>query len=173
MMDQTEQLFPVSAIQQRYGIGKQTAINRRKFLDIKPIKQGSNNYITEADLERLDQLDIFLKNNPNAKMSDFLDQNNGQITQKEEGTITEVSMQEIMSLITLVTEKMETKKEANVLSHWEELEKAHSNQWLLTTSEIHQLTGAKPKGKQWTRGRFTFVEAGKIGAEKAWEVWKS
>ena len=58
------------------------------------------------------------------------------------------------------------------LSHWDELEKAAEKGYLISTSEIMGLLGAKPKGKVWERGSFKFAAVAKIGKQTAWKVSK-
>lgn len=58
------------------------------------------------------------------------------------------------------------------IQNWRELEEASQKGWLLTTKQVHELAGAKPKGQQWQRGAFTFSKAGKIGNQAAWLVEK-
>lgn len=40
----------------------------------------------------------------------------------------------------------------------------------LTTSQIKQLIGVKPREKEFTRGSFVFIKCGKIGRQSAWKV---
>lgn len=70
-----------------------------------------------------------------------------------------------------------TTQTTNPLWYMDALERAATANWLLTTEEIEQLIGVKPKchGKQTTyqRGTWTFVKAGKLGAQTAWRVVKT
>lgn len=61
---------------------------------------------------------------------------------------------------------------ADPLQHYEALEKAIANDWLLSTTEVQNLIGTKPKGEYLQRGSFVFVRAGKMGAQAAWRVEK-
>ncbi len=58
-----------------------------------------------------------------------------------------------------------------------ELKRAVDEGWLLTTKEIQQLIGVKPRtkkgGNTYTRGSFSFVKSGKIGGQTAWKVVKN
>jgi hypothetical protein len=178
MNTEAEQLFPVSSIPNRYGIGKQTALNRRNHLGITPIKQKGTNYITPEDLELMDRLHEFLQK-PGTKMSDFPvptesttptgHSGNGAMVNTSEIIESEQS-QDLIALIDAIARH--TKPEKQPLDHWEQLEKACNNGWLITTKEVHQLCGAKPKGKQWQRGSFIFTKTGKIGNQAAWLVEK-
>lgn len=56
-----------------------------------------------------------------------------------------------------------------------QLEIAVSNQWELSTSEVKNIIGCKPrvkKGDCYSRGSFLFYKVGKIGNESAWIVKK-
>ena len=61
--------FPVAELKQRYGIGKQADINRRKHLGIVPKKVDGVYVIDPAQLSLLDELDQFVSSSPQAKMS--------------------------------------------------------------------------------------------------------
>ncbi len=58
----------------------------------------------------------------------------------------------------------------------ERLETARAPEWELTTSQVKELIGVKPKcqkgKKTFKRGSFIFVKSGKIGNETAWKVMK-
>jgi hypothetical protein len=60
----------------------------------------------------------------------------------------------------------------NPLKHWEELEKAVNHGWILSTSEIKQLIGTKPRTSLYIRGSFKFTKCGKIGNQSAWRIEK-
>lgn len=60
----------------------------------------------------------------------------------------------------------------NPISHWEHLQKAVDNKWILSTSEVQELIGVKPRISPFTRGAFKFEKCGKIGNKSAWSVEK-
>ncbi|MBT9315903.1 hypothetical protein [Leptothoe spongobia] len=66
---------------------------------------------------------------------------------------------------------------SNPLWYMDVLERAATAQWLLTTDEIEQLIGVKPKcyskDKTYQRGTWTFMKVGKLGAQTAWKVTKT
>lgn len=66
---------------------------------------------------------------------------------------------------------------SNPLWYMDVLERAATAQWLLTTDEIEQLIGVKPKchgkDKTYQRGTWTFMKVGKLGAQTAWKVIKT
>jgi hypothetical protein len=56
------------------------------------------------------------------------------------------------------------------------LERAHASNWIITTEEIEQLIGIKPKcehgSNSFKRGCWVFVKVGKMGLQTAWRVKK-
>ena len=63
--------------------------------------------------------------------------------------------------------------QSNPISHWENLQKAADHEWLLSTSEVKELIGVKPRGSPFVRGAFKFTKCGKIGKQSAWSVEKN
>lgn len=65
-------------------------------------------------------------------------------------------------------------KSKSPLWYMKELKEATEEGWLLTTSQVQELIGVKPKTKKgentYTRGSFSFVKSGKIGTQTAWKV---
>ncbi len=59
------------------------------------------------------------------------------------------------------------------LAHWEQLEKAVTHNWLLTSADVKRVIGVKPKGDSFRLGSFTFIRSGTIGNQTAWRVVKS
>ena len=64
----------------------------------------------------------------------------------------------------------------NPLWYMEILEKAEAGHWILTTDEVEHLIGIKPQchhdETSYHRGSWTFIKAGKIGAQIGWLVKK-
>ena len=58
----------------------------------------------------------------------------------------------------------------NPISHWEKLSVAAKEGFILRTSEVKALTGAKPRGEKWERGSFMFIRKKKIGNQIGWQV---
>lgn len=65
---------------------------------------------------------------------------------------------------------------SNPLWYMEILEKAAAANWILTTDEVEHLIGIKPQCHHdetaYPRGSWTFIKAGKIGAQIGWRVAK-
>jgi len=178
------EIYPVAQLRGRYGIGKQAEINRRKHLGISPKKIEGIYYITEEELNTLDALDQWLEQG--GKMKDFDEsqavESSGGLARPDsvdldqpdyqEATIIESEEQqpEWGPLIEMLAEKLQPAR--SPIQNWRELEEASEKGWLLTTSQVHELAGAKPYGSKWYRGAFIFTKAGKIGREVAWLVEK-
>ncbi|MGD1854360.1 MAG: hypothetical protein ACFB2W_08915 [Leptolyngbyaceae cyanobacterium] len=76
----------------------------------------------------------------------------------------------------LSTQKIQSPS-TNPLWYMDVLERAAKAQWLITTEEIEQLIGVKPKchghDNTYQRGTWTFIKVGKLGAQTAWKVTKT
>ncbi len=96
-----------------------------------------------------------------------------QVNQQLADAMTEIS-QALRQLNQTIAAQVQT---TNPLWYMGVLERAATAQWLLTTDEIEQLIGVKPKchgkDKTYQRGTWTFVKAGKLGAQTAWKVTKT
>jgi hypothetical protein len=103
-----------------------------------------------------------------------------------EASITELSLSPVGSLDTssgltrtddlvMLVERIAAaiKPATEPLAHWEQLEKAVTHNWLLTSADVKRVIGVKPKGEYFPRGSFTFIRSGTIGNQTAWRVVKS
>ena len=198
--------FPVAELKQRYSIGKQAELNRRKHLGIVPQKIDGAYVIREEQLSLLDRLDEFLNSKPGTKMTDFTDEytwsgevkvsissrssdssestgNSGPSESSEMiATLVESSESSPVSSSLAVRndeseymmELIETIAHAitppNPIAHWERLAWLADNKIIVSTNEVQALTGTKPKGKEWTRGSFTFKRSGKLGTQYGWQT---
>lgn len=164
--------YPVSELTNRYNIGKQAVYNRLEALSIKPEKQSNRSYISSVQLLELDRLHKHIASG--GTMADF------EVSQTESNLtpVDSLSMSSGLSqtddLVTLV-ERIATalRPTTEPLAHWEQLEKAAVNNWLLTSADVKRVIGVKPKGDSFPRGSFTFVRSGRIGNQAAWRVVKS
>lgn len=185
--------IPVSELKNRFNIGKQAEINRRKYLGIVPKKVNGVYVIDEYQLSTLDELDQYLNSSPKAKMSDF------KVKSTEYSPVDSSPVHPVESSVmeaTLIDENLEDSSEivlrdeeptdlallvetiaktiapVNPIAHWERLQWIVDNQVIISTSEVHQLLGTKPKGDVWERGCFVFNKVGKLGNQSSWEVTK-
>ena len=80
------------------------------------------------------------------------------------------------ALIKLETTIASRMQPINPLWYMEILEKAEASNWILTTDEVEHLIGIKPQchhdETSYERGSWTFIKAGKIGAQTGWQVKK-
>jgi hypothetical protein len=188
--------FPVGELKDRYGISKQGIINRRKYLKISTYKIGNKSYITEDDLDLLDRLHQFLNKNPTASMQDFRQEQSSEsklvgvpTDRSSESTLPTVPIEPTsltildnqnvtrMSLDSNTIEEIAYKfQRSNPLWYMNILENARASNWLLTTSEVRELIGVKPKTKKgektYKRGNWLFIKSGRIGNQTAWKVIK-
>ena len=58
------------------------------------------------------------------------------------------------------------------LQYLECLDRAASQNWLLTTLEVKKLLGVSPVGARYVRGSFAFIKCGKIGRQIGWRIEK-
>ncbi len=173
--------FPVAELKKRYGIGKQADLNRRKHLGIVPQKVDGIFVIDDDQLHLLDRLDEFLKSTPKAKMSDF-DSSSGSTdstildaTLVEDSVSSDLAVQEEeeqTDLVVLVESIAKAIAPTNPIAHWEKLQWLVDNEIIVSTAEVQQLVGTKPKGDCWNRGSFTFEKTGKLGTQSGWRVYK-
>ena len=182
--------FPVAELKQRFNIGKQAEINRRKYLGIVPKKVDGIYVVDEDQLSTLDELDQFLNSSPKAKMSDF------KVKSTEYSPVDSSKVQSSVMEATLIDEELEdsgdivlrddestdltflvetiakTIAPVNPIGHWERLQWLVDNEIIISTSEVQALLGTKPKGDVWSRGSFVFNKVGKLGNQSSWEVTK-
>lgn len=164
--------YPVSELQSRYSIGKQAVYNRLDALKIKPEKHGNRSYISLEQLQILDQLHDHI--NDGGTMADFQSppiESSLTLVDTVDKTTGLSKADDLITLIERIAAALRPTEQP--LSHWEQLEKAVANNWLLSTADVQRVTGVKPKGERFTRGSFTFVRSGKIGNQLAWRVVKS
>ena len=181
-----EEFFPVAKLKERYGIGKQADINRRKHLGIVAQKIDGVYVISKAQLSLLDGMDEFLKSTPKAKMTDFpvgtseptghavMDATLVDSTGSSDLVVHQEEEEEPPTdLVHLVETIAHSISPPNPIAHWEKLQWLVDNKIIISTAEVQALVGTKPKGDKWTRGSFTFKKAGKLGTQSGWIVSKA
>jgi hypothetical protein len=138
-----------------------------KALQIVPVSRGK---ISSQALDKLDELDKFMKKNPGAKIWEFprdveyessgqLDKSTGQLD----------NFNETMQLVEAIARHFTANQDP--LAKYKALEYAANHIMLLPSSKIKELTGAKPSKSQFQRGTFVFTKTDiKIGRETAWRI---
>ena len=86
-------------------------------------------------------------------------------------------LQAIAEALQQLNQTLTTARPPHLLHHLEVLEKACAASWQLTTEELEQLLGVKPKchGHEtvYRRGEWCFTKVGKVGSQTAWKVTKA
>ena len=166
--------FPVAALPDRFSTSKQTVYTRMEALGISPIKQGKRAYIHLDQLHQLDALHDHLA--AGGHLQDFstsaiethpvekLDVSNQAVSN------TDAPLTRLVNAAESLTGALMDIASPDPISNWRRLQEATENGWLLTTSQVRELTGAKPHGQSWRRGSFVFRKRGKIGREASWSV---
>lgn len=174
--------FPVSQLQNRFSLGKQAVYNRLDALGIKPFKEGNRSKITADQLQLLDQLHEHI--NQGGTMAEFkksstVDKAKSPVDKVETGmTKSAANNLELMVQVVSTLDKAyaSSTRAKSPLWYMGELKRAADEGWLLTTKEVQELIGVKPRttkgGNTYTRGSFSFVKSGRIGGQTAWRVDK-
>lgn len=155
--------------------------------------ESGRSYATSEQVSLLDQLAEHLKR-PSGTLSNFVPLSSVKIdnlidskidnlidSKKSEvktQTIDSQLLVEITSAIGIAIAERLGKQLAQIdpLSCHSALEKARASGWLLTTLEVKELIGVKPRTKKdndtFKRGNWVFIKSGKIGNQTAWRVDK-
>lgn len=68
-------------------------------------------------------------------------------------------------------------KATDPLWYMDRLEQASNSNWILTTEEVEQLIGVKPKcttgANHYQRGCWRFIKVGKVGSQTGWQIRKA
>lgn len=174
--------YPVSDLPSRYNLGKQAIYNRLDSLGIRPSKVGKRSYISTEQLQALDRLHAhILEGGSMADLNSPVDLSTASTGQIKTSPLDSIDKSTGLELINLIAGAVSqsiasTVQQRSPLWYLRELEAARTEGWLLTTGEVQELIGVKPKitkGKStYERGTYAFVKAGKIGSQAAWQVKK-
>lgn len=175
------ELYAVSSLQERYDLASRQAVyDRIAALGIKQVSRGK---LSTEQLDKLDQLDKWLKVNPHSAIADFPQEPEVMppdlAISHQPSAISDLSTasldnsQQSFDLLELAESfARHLSKLRDPLQHYAALERAIASSWLLSTKEVRLLIGVKPNGDRFQRGSFIFIRAGKIGAQAAWRVAK-
>ncbi len=181
--------FPVAQLPSRYGVARSVVYSRLSALKIEPSKRKNKAYITNEQLQLLDELNEHLKRK-GATVAEFqaiagLGDKPAQTepirlsdsTQsRQTGQLTTLDS---LAALELLAEAITTRitPPAQRLNHLRSLEEACKNRWLLSTSDLSALLKLSPRTinrqQSFERYGFTFTRAGRNGTEIAWKVNKS
>jgi len=177
----SDKLYPISELQERYNLNSRQAVyDRIGALKIKPISRGK---LSSEQLDKLDKLHEWLKQNPGSAIADFPLHPEvippEVMPSKQENLSTVVvdksldkldNFTETLQLIEIIAKRF---NQHDPMAEYKALIFATKNQLILPSSKVTELTGVKPHGKKFTRGSFTFIKSGKIGGESGWLVKRS
>lgn len=191
----SEVYYLVSELPERFSIARQTVYERLKFLGITPLKMDNKSHITATQLDLLDRLHEHLQSG--AAMSRFdVDAKPKKVKDKTKTPITSTSLTtterslsvppvenanitftnsgqpNISDLIQELAKAITSNHIGPYLSRHEALEKAFDKGWILSSQEVFEIIGIKPKGTQIIWGCWQFISKGKIGRGKGWIVEK-
>jgi hypothetical protein len=159
--------FPISGLQDRYGIGQAQVYNRMNKLDIEPISRGK---VSAEQVRLLDEYDKYLKE-PKPEISNLTLEIRKQQQGVESTVTTESHTIEILSH--LLEKIVLHRSQPSPLSRFEELEKAVNLEIILPTSAIAELIGCKPRGLGVLYGCYSIQRCKqKVGREAGWLVIK-
>ena len=175
---------------ERYSLKtRQSLYNRLKALDLTLQKDSTGkSYATPEQIKLLDEVNEHIKGGGNLNnftetviteidtpnpINTSLDSEIVPLSSDEktlysdEKTPVQVELFDLVGAIATIA-----KSQHSPLQNLRDLQEAADNEWILTTAQVHQLTGNKPSGSQWVRGSFRFIRDGKIGAQAGWKVEK-
>ena len=157
--------FPVGKLSSRYGLGKTAVYDRLSFLAIAPFRDGRRSYITGEDLDRLDNLHSHLATGGTLETFGSPPQRAGELSGERPPD------NQLAQILTAIATSLQRR---SPLDNYRDLDEAVRRNWLLTSSQVEDLIGAKPSPKpgqnHYDRACWRFSKSGKIGKESAWRV---
>jgi len=193
----TKKNYTIKDVLNRYGLKtRQSFYSWTKALGLEVGKDiEGKSIITEEQIKLLDELSLHLKNggtlksfipiispqiiNDTIAVNSTIDiANNGMVKLNNANENMNMMLNsnhqqlELFETVNLVVSKIVELIPRSPINHWDELNKAVNNGYILTTLEAKSLLGVKPSGNEWIRGAFKFTKVGKIGTQSGWKVNK-
>ncbi|TVQ45051.1 MAG: hypothetical protein EA365_08770 [Gloeocapsa sp. DLM2.Bin57] len=181
--------FPVQQLSSRYGIGRSQVYSRLNQLGITPHSINRKSYLTIAELERLDDLDDYLKKGGTIQefinksgVDDKSDDSTQMIVNNDLQQLTVLpSGQLVLPLDGITTLIKETVRA--ILPHFPSgvddfriLQEIADNDWIIPTSRLAAIINLAPstlQGKnEYHYCGFKFTRSGKQGSSFLWRVEK-
>jgi hypothetical protein len=165
--------FPVKDLPNRYSVGRTALYARFIAANITPEKDGTRSYISGEELAELDRLDSHLKTG--GKLEDFQPVNNQSLVVSQESAVNGTprsadNFTEALQLVEAIARHFQQQRDP--LENYKALIFAAEQSLILPNSKVLELLGVKPNGKEFERGSFKFIRAGKIGGQSGWKVEK-
>jgi molybdopterin converting factor small subunit len=166
----------IKELLERYDLKTRQALyDRLKALDIELDKdERGHNYANDEQIDILDQLNEHLK--AGGIMSNFTPVSEAVVENSLEDTADLIPYQnKIEQVIDRLLDRLTPQ---DPLSHHTHLERASAMSWELSTSEVRELIGVKPRGVEYMRGCWVFERIKtpqgykRIGNEASWRVYK-
>ena len=167
--------YTIKDLQQKYRFKtRQSVYDWLKGASVQVRKEGNRSYVTADDIEKLDELKEHLDKGGSIKSftPTITPTVYSELDSKDVvPSLTDSVNSEIdITYLRLFEKLVSTLAPSNPISHWEKLDLAAEKGYLLTTQEVKELLGTKPKGREWVRGSFKFIKVGKIGNQSGWKV---
>lgn len=171
-------------------VSRQGLYDRLKALNITLERQGNKSYATPEKIELLDQLHKHLTEggslktftpivettvtvDVSPKLDSSLDIVRSGLDSTLDSSLDTVSSELDINPQTLALfNLLQSNNRRSPLDKHRELQEATVNEWILSSSDIEELLGVKPRGETFTRGCWVFTKAGKIGGQNGWKVGK-
>ena len=181
----------VNELCDRYNIkSRKSLYSRLDGLNITLDKDGNKSFATEEQVKLLDQQNEHIKNGGTLK--NFFPTIHAEVTvhntsqdldttrileTTQHSTQLQVTPQLLGDIVESASNAIAQKMTPpDPLWYLGRLETARASSWLLTTSQVKELIGIKPRckggGKTFRRGSFIFIKSGKIGNQTSWKVQK-
>lgn len=169
---------PISELQERYNLSSRQAVyDRLTALELKPVSRGK---ISDEQLDKLDKLNDWLKENPGSAIADFPLHPEVMPSEKLDKSLSTATVDKSLDKPDNFTEALQLveaiarhfQQQRDPLENYKALIFAAEQQLILPSSKVTELIGTKPKGEQFERGSFRFTRSGKIGGQSAWKVQK-
>ena len=165
---------------ERYSISVSQLYLRTKHLGIElETLDDGRVYATEEQLKRLDGLHAFMNAGDKKRlMREYVEPQEVEImssvstpTEKKYGV--QGNLFEEFAVAVIKIQEAKVFPEERAVAGTDILLRYVDNQCLLTTAQVHKLLGAKPTGKVYVCGSFTFIRQGKIRRQSSWLVTRT
>ena len=178
--------LPVSSLPDRYGVARSQIYNRLNKLNLQTQKRGNKAYVNAQQIAQLDDIHQLITQGLSLDEAVAQMQSNSDppITPQDSPTRQshETSQDSLMRQSYDLTGQLDLRgllgaiapqtQPSDPLALFRNLEDIAKHGWILSTSQLADIIGIKPKGQTFDRFGFRFTRSGKNGSETAWKVEK-